>query len=74
VKVDIKRRQECLWGDCGMNKGRCVVRYGNLCIKLGGNRIPVQTATIGDSFPLVVQAQTTFKPYFISNVDELEDD
>ena len=65
MKIDQRRKLECISADCGFTKERCLIFYGKSCIKLGGNRIPLQTSTPSESFPLSVPAQTTFKPYFI---------
>ena len=76
MKADERRKQECIKANCGLNKSRCLVKHGCDCIRLDGTRIPVQSS-VSESFPLSVQAQTTFKPYFIVDgraMDELEDD
>lgn len=66
MKVDERRKQECIKANCGLNKSRCLVKHGCDCIRLDGTRIPVQSS-VGESFPLSVQAQTTFKAYFITD-------
>jgi hypothetical protein len=65
VNLERKRKTECLEANCGLTKNRCLRFYGKDCIKNGGSKIPVQSATADESFPLTVQAQTTFKAYFI---------
>ena len=72
MNVERKRKLECLDADCGFTKERCLIFHGTNCIKNGGNRIPLQTSTPREIFPLTVAAQTTFKPYFI--VDGKADD
>lgn len=65
VNLERKRKIECQNANCGFTKERCLVHYGKECIRNGGSRIPVQSATPSESFPLSIPAQTTFKPYFI---------
>lgn len=60
-----ERKIECKNADCGFTKERCLIFHGKECVKLGGKRIPLQSATANESVPLKVEAQTTFKPYFI---------
>lgn len=78
VNIDKRRKIECLEAECYLDKTRCQVKYGKTCIRNGGTKIPIQSNTVSESFPLTVQAQTTFKPYFIVDgkaiMDELEGD
>ena len=72
VKIDQRRKQECLNGKCGLDKSRCLVSYGKSCIKLEGTKIPVQgMPTERRRFP---EHTTSFKPYFLSGIPELEGD
>jgi hypothetical protein len=64
MKVDERRKQECIKANCGLNKSRCLVKHGCDCIRLDGTRIPVQSS-VSESFPLSVQDQSSgMKPYF----------
>lgn len=74
MKVDQKRKLECLNANCGFTKERCLKFLGSTCIKNGGTKIPLQTSTPSESFPLTVPAQTTFKAYWIVDGRANDDD
>ena len=65
MKIEQRRKLECETANCHLDKSRCLVKFGLMCIKNGGTRIPVQSATVKESIPQIIEAQTTFKPYFI---------
>ena len=65
MNKDKQRKNECFNANCGFTKDRCLIYRGSECVKLGGKRISLQTATPNQSVPLRVEAQTTFKPYFM---------
>lgn len=73
MKIDIKRKRECIQAECGLDKERCLIKFGKLCIRNGGSKIPVQTATSNERMALNVEAQTTFKPYYIVDRQALSD-
>lgn len=72
MNIDKERKAECLTAECHLDKSRCLVRYGRDCIKIGGTKIPIQTSTVNESFPLSEPAKTLFKPYFLSPLLEVE--
>ena len=74
MNIDLRRKQECLGAKCGLDKSRCLIKYGTQCIKNGGTKIPVQSSSVSESFYLTVEAQTTFKPYFITDGWSMEED
>ena len=65
MNIDKQRKNECLDAECGFTKNRCLIFHGRECVKLGGKRIPLQSATAKDRKPLEIEAQTTFKAYWI---------
>ena len=67
MNLEKKRKLECLTADCGLTKERCLIHHGSNCIKLGGKRIPLQTATPNQSVALRVEGQTNFKAYWIAD-------
>lgn len=66
MNIDKRRKIECLEAECYLDKTRCQVKYGKTCIRNGGTKIPIQSNTVSESFPLSVE-RTGFKPYFIKD-------
>ncbi|MDA8221481.1 MAG: hypothetical protein M0Z35_07160 [Desulfitobacterium hafniense] len=73
MNLERKRKQECKDANCGLTKERCLKFLGKDCIKNGGTKIPLQSATQGHVSALMVEAQTTFKPYFIVDGRAMDD-
>ena len=67
MNIERIRKLECLGANCGFTKERCLIHHGSNCIKLGGKRIPLQTATPNQRVTFNVEAQATsgMKPYWI---------
>lgn len=67
MNIDKKRKQECQTANCGLDKERCLVSYGNSCIRVSGMKIPVQGApSERRNFP-----QSSMKAYFICDGREV---
>lgn len=64
MNIEKQRKLECLDANCGFTKDRCLIYHGSNCVKLGGKRIPLQSATV--NHVVKVEAQTNgMKSYFI---------
>lgn len=66
MNIDKQRKQECLKAKCGLDKSRCIVKYGKNCIKNGGRKIPVRGVNYNQKMRIEAQA-SNIKPYFIKD-------
>lgn len=72
MNLEKKRKQECFQAECKYAENRCLVFHGANCIRLDGNRIPVQRSMGEVRMP--TQKLSAMKPYFLAGLPELEGD